>query len=709
LTSFDPSPQIARALQLRAPAVSAVLAMLSDGNTVPFIARYRKEATGGLDEVAIGAIDVAVQAARALEARREAILKALEEQGVCHGELERRVRAATDRPTLEDLYLPHKKKRKTRASMARARGLEPLAKQILNQRRDGHPQREAQRFLGPEVPDAAAALAGARDIVAETLAEAAPIRAMVRALTTQHGRISSRAIKKATEGKRTAFEDYYDFAELSSRIPSHRYLALCRGESEGVLRLGVDINAERMVGQIERDVPVRRDSPWAKELREAVADGYKRLLAPSVANEVRAGVRERAEAEAVQVFATNLQNLLLAAPFGRRRVIGIDPGFRSGCKCAALSSTGRFLGHTTLYPHTTREGADHGLVAFVRKHGADAIAVGNGTAGRETLDFARKALAAADIEAVVVSVNESGASIYSASAVAREEFPELDLTVRGAISIGRRLQDPLAELVKVDPQSLGVGQYQHDVTQRLLEERLARVVELCVNRIGVQLDTASAALLRHVAGVGPVMAKRIVEHRDAHGVFASRRELLKVKGLGPKAFEQAAGFLRIRGAANPLDDSAVHPERYGLVRQMAKDLGVPVPDLVGDAALARRIDAGRYPDVGALTLADIVQELGKPGLDPRETFEPPRFRDDVQKVEDLEVGMVLEGVVTNVAAFGAFVDIGVHQDGLVHVSKLAKQFVRDPHAVVAVGQRLQVRVMQVDLERGRISLSVRDV
>jgi protein Tex len=707
MTLPDPATTVARQLDLRPPDVGAVLALLGDGNTVPFIARYRKEATGGLDEVAIAAIEAANKALQALYARREVILAAIAEQGQLDRELERQLRATTDRQLLEDLYLPYKKKRKTRAGVARERGLGPLADRILGQPRDGNPAREAGRFLGPDVPDADAVLAGARDIVAETISETASIRAMVRELTTNHGGICSQAIKKATEGKRTAFEDYYDWSEAVDRVPSHRYLAICRGEEEGVLRVRVDIDAERMASRIEAAARLNRSSPWAGQLQLAIEDGYKRLLGPSIETEVRASIRERAEAEAVDVFANNLVDLLLSAPLGELPVVGIDPGFRSGCKCAALSGTGRFLAHTTVFPHTTRDGAQDALIAFLRAHKAAAVAIGNGTAGRETLDFVRQALSAAKMDLIVVSVNEAGASIYSASEIAREEFPELDLTVRGAISIGRRLQDPLAELVKVDPASLGVGQYQHDLTPRLLTERLAAVVASCVNRVGVQLNTASAALLRHVAGIGPTTALRIVAHRDSHGPFASRAQLLDVKGLGPKAFEQAAGFLRVRGAADPLDASAVHPERCDLVARMARDLGVTVAQLVGNEPLAQSIDPRRYPEVGPLTFADLVAELCRPGLDPRQTFEPPRFRADVNKVDDLEVGMVLEGVVTNVAAFGAFVDIGVHQDGLVHVSQLADRYVKDPHTVVSVGQRVTVRVLEVDLARQRISLTIK--
>lgn len=714
-TPFDPAPLVAASLQLSARSVAVVAAMLAEGNTVPFIARYRKEATGNLDEVAIANIEEGCKAATALHSRRMTILAAIEALGQLTPALRAAITAAGDREALEDLYLPYKTKRKTRASLARERGLEPLARRILAQGRDGQPQRDAARFVKADadadkaVPDVDAALAGARDIVAETLAETAAIRATVRALTLKHGGITSAVVAKAVAGKRTAFEDYYDYGEGLDRVPSHRVLALCRGEAEGVLRVAIDVDSERMVARIEQLAGVQRASPWAGQLCEAIADGYKRLLGPSIANDVRGTLRERAELDAVEVFAENLGNLLLSAPFGRKPVVGVDPGFRTGCKCAALNDTGRFVGDTTVYPHTGGAGAANAgavFAAFVRKHGAVAVAVGNGTAGRETLDFVRAALA--DQNVIVVSVSEAGASVYSASAVARAEFPALDLTIRGAISIGRRLQDPLAELVKVEPQALGVGQYQHDVAQGLLKTKLGRVVERCVHKVGVELNTASAALLTHVAGIGPTLAGRIVEHRDDAGAFGARAELLKVKGLGPKAFEQAAGFLRIRGAANPLDDSAVHPERGALVQQIARDLGVTVANLVGNAALAKTIDPARYPDVGRLTLDDIIAELGKPGLDPREGFEAPAFRSDVHSIDDLRVDMVLEGVVTNVAAFGAFVDIGVHQDGLVHVSKLAERFVRDPFDVVAVGQRVRVRVMEIDLARKRLSLSIRD-
>ena len=708
----DPVPLVCARTALPAPAVAAVVRLLDDGNTVPFVARYRKEATGGLDEVAIGAIELALKAVVALHKRRAAIREAIAEQGLLTPELDRRLAAVTDARSLEDLYLPFKRKRTTRAAAARAQGLGPLAQRIMSQPQDGRPEQEARRYVRGAVTDVAAALAGARDIVAEEVAERAAVRSLARELTARHARLGSKAVKKTTEGRRTRFEDYYDFEQPLGRIPGHRTLAIERGEAEGTLSVKVLIDAERMAAQIERVMRVRPSSPWAGELRGAIAEGWKRLLKPSIDKEVRAGIREQAAEEAATVFAANLRNLLLSAPFGRHAVVGIDPGFRSGCKCAALDATGRMLGHVTVNPHTTSdtERAAQALVGFVRRHAAQAVAVGNGTAGRETLAFATQALKDAGLtDVLVVSVNEAGASVYSASEIAREEFGDLDLTIRGAISIGRRLQDPLSELVKVDPRSLGVGQYQHDIPEKLLTERLGAGVAQCVNHVGVELNTASAPLLEHVSGIGPVLARRIVQRRDTTGAFGSRRELMAVPGLGAKTFEQAAGFLRIRSAANPLDDSAVHPERYDLVRRMARDLGVPVGALVGDPALCARIDPARYvgEGVGEPTLKDILAELAQPGRDPRSAFEAPRFKDGVNEVADLQVGMRLEGVVTNVTSFGAFVDVGVHQDGLVHVSQLADRFVRDPHEVARAGQRVSVTVLSIDLERKRISLSMK--
>jgi len=710
--AFDPAPPVSARTNLPRPAVAAVIRLLADGNTIPFVARYRKEATQGLDEVAIGAIDEAWKSVLALENRRSTIVDSIRDQGALTADLQRRLRDAATLRVLEDLYLPFKRKRTTRAAIARTRGLAPLARRILAQPRDGRPEQEARRFVGGDVADVASALAGARDIVAEEVAEHPGVRARVRELTRLHADLRVRAVKKTTEGQRTRFEDFYAVQQPLKRVVGHRYLAIERGEREGVLQVRVVIDADRMGRQIEGIVGVRPRSPWAPELRSAIADGYKRLLKPSIDKEVRSAVRDQAAEQAAAVFEANLRDLLLSAPYGLKAVVGIDPGFRSGCKCAALNATGNLLGHTTLHPHTGGRDsrAAEALAAFVRRHHAEAVAVGNGTAGRETLAFATAALTAAGLDDVlVVSVNEAGASVYSASEIAREEFGDLDLTVRGAISIGRRLQDPLSELVKVDPRSLGVGQYQHDLPEKLLAQRLGAGVAQCVNHVGVELNAASPSLLEHVSGIGPVLARRIVARRDEAGAYRTREDLLAVPGLGARTFEQAAGFLRIRAASNPLDDSAVHPERYALVRQMARDLGVKVGALIGNEGLLGGLELSRYisGDVGEPTLRDILRELAQPGRDPRNTFEPPRFRDGVDRPEDLEVGMVLQGVVTNVTTFGAFVDIGVHQDGLVHVSQLADRFVRDPREVVHAGQRVSARVVSLDLQRKRIGLSIK--
>ncbi len=712
--SFDPVPRLARELSLPERGVRAVVALLAEGATVPFIARYRKEATGGLDEVQIRDIQEKRAYALELEERRAAILEEIGKQGKLTPELERALHAAETKAALEDLYLPFKPKRRTRAMIAKERGLEPLAERILAQGGEGSPEAEAEAFVDParEVPSAAKALEGARDIVAEVLAERAEARAIVREAFERESVLRTEGVPEKTK-EPTKFEQYYEFSEPIRELPSHRFLAIRRGEKEGILRTELQLEGERILPKLEAVMKLDRRSPWAGELERAVRDGYKRLLAPSVENDVRVELKMRADRGAVDVFADNLAHLLLAAPLGAKAVVGVDPGIRTGCKVAALDATGRFLENTTIYPGQgpARDAeARRAIVEFARKYEPFAFAVGNGTAGRETESFVRGALAEADLSGVlVVPVSESGASVYSASDVAREEFPELDLTVRGAISIGRRLQDPLAELVKIDPKSIGVGQYQHDVHQPLLGRKLGEVVESCVNRVGVELNTASAALLARVAGVGPALAKKIVAHRDQRGRFASRPELLEVSGLGPRAYEQCAGFLRIHGAANPLDASAVHPERYALVERMAADLGVSVASLVGDKEKLRAIAITRYAseEVGELTLRDILEELERPGRDPRAGFEPPKFREDVTKLEDLREGMILEGVVTNVTAFGAFVDVGVHQDGLVHVSRLADRFVRDPAEVVKVGDKLKVKVLEVDLARRRISLSAR--
>ncbi len=714
-TSFDPMtlvPRMAQTLSLPPKGIQAVLSLLAEGNTVPFIARYRKEATGTLDEVQIRKIEELRDYLVDLEERRRTVLASIEEQGKLTDALKRKILAAQTKAELEDLYLPYKKKRKTRASVARERGLAPLADMILSQLGQGVPDEAAKAFVQGEVADVQAALAGAKDIVAELVCEKPEVRGAVRSFFVEEGAMVSQKDPKH-DGSPTKFEQYYEFSEPVSKMPSHRFLALRRGEREKVLKTKLAVDTERAISQIERRVKVDRRSPYAPLLQDAIQDGYGRLLQPSLENEVRTDTKSRADREAVDVFADNLKNLLLQSPFGGRSVIGIDPGLRTGSKCAAIDGTGKFLETITIYPAkggAAVSEAKRKLTSFVKKHKPDAIAIGNGTGGRETESFVKAVLKDAGIQGpFVVQVNEAGASVYSASDVARDEFPQLDLTIRGAISIGRRLQDPLAELVKIEPKSIGVGQYQHDVHQPLLSKKLGEVVESCVNNVGVELNTASAPLLSYVAGVSAKVAKNVVAHREKNGPFVSKKQLLKVSGLGPKAFEQCAGFLRVRGGKHPLDASAVHPERYALVEKMAKHVGVALSELVGNAQSVSRIKLQAYVDdeVGMPTLEDIAQELKKPGRDPRDTFAPPAFREDVNTMEDLQEGMRLEGVVTNVTAFGAFVDVGVHQDGLVHISQLSDQFVKEPKDVVKVGQKLKVQVLEVDLARKRISLSAR--
>jgi uncharacterized protein len=711
---FNPVPLLATELNLPARGVAAVVALLDEGNTVPFIARYRKEATGDLDEVQIRTIEERALYLRELEERRVAVVSSITEQGKMTPELAARIAGCTTKAALEDLYLPFKPKRRTRATVAREKGLEPLALRILEQPASGNPVAEAAAFLDAEkgVNDADDALSGARDIVAEATAENADVRALVRDAFAQYGLVVSEGIADKIK-EPTKFEMYYDFKEPVATIPSHRFLAVRRGEREGILKVEIQLEPERVVDRIEGIMGLKVGTPFAEHMREAIADAFKRLLAPSVETDVRVDLKSRSDLEAVTVFAGNLRNLLLASPLGGRSVIGVDPGIRTGCKCAAIDLTGRFLDTVTIYPGQgagKTEAAERDFAAFVRKHNPFAIAVGNGTAGRETESFVREQLKRIErTDVLVVMVNEAGASVYSASDVAREEFPELDLTIRGAISIGRRLQDPLAELVKIDPKAIGVGQYQHDVHQPMLAKKLEEVVESCVNHVGVELNTASASLLTYVAGIGPSVAKKIVKFREENGPFGGRKALLKVPGLGPKTFEQCAGFLRVRDGEHPLDASAVHPERYELVERIAVDLGVGLKQLMGNPEQVARIKAAKYigDDVGELTLKDILSELEKPGRDPRATFEPPKFRDDVHTLEDLKIDMILEGVVTNVTAFGAFVDIGVHQDGLVHVSQLSHKFVNDPAQVVKAGDRLKVKVLGVDIPRKRISLTAK--
>jgi len=707
-------PRLVEELAITPRQITAVAQLLAEGNTIPFIARYRKEVHGNLDEVQISKIQERLNYHRELEERRATILRSIEEQGKLTPELKARIAECATKTTLEDLYLPYKPKRRTRAMIAREKGLEPLAEAMLAQRQGENPEDAAVGYVDEAkgVPDVAAALAGARDIVAEVVSENADVRGLVRQAFASAGIVVSEVVEpKPTEP--TKFEQYYDFKEKLADIPSHRFLAIRRGQTEGVLRVRLECEAGPLLARIEELIRLDARSPYAPHLKDAVADSYKRLICPSVEIDVTVETKMKSDRAAVEVFAQNLRNLLLQAPLGEKKIIGIDPGLRTGCKCVALDATGKFLDTCTVYltkGDRSEIEAKVDICKLVARHRPAAVAVGNGTGGRETEAFVRNVLKEANIKDVmVVSVNEAGASVYSASEVAREEFPELDLTIRGAISIGRRLQDPLAELVKIDPKAIGVGQYQHDVHQPLLAGKLDDVVVSCVNHVGVELNTASAPLLTRVSGIGGTMAKKIVAYRNENGAFTSRKQLGKVPGLGPKTFEQAAGFLRIRGGEHPLDASAVHPERYALVEQMAADIGVPLAELIGNAALVEKIPVAKYVsgNVGEPTLRDIVAELKKPGRDPRATFEKPAFREDVTELEHVKEGMVLEGVVTNVTAFGAFVDVGVHQDGLVHISELSDRFVRDPSEVVKTGDRLKVRVLSVDKARRRMALSAK--
>jgi uncharacterized protein len=694
--------------------IENTVALLRGGATIPFIARYRKERTGELDEVALREIEERFAYFTELEERKLTVVKSIEEQGKLTTELSARIEATRQKTELEDLYLPFKPKRRTKATIARERGLEPLADLIAAQElKAGTPEEAALPFVNIEqqVPDAAAALEGAGHILAERMAEDADLRALVRRLTGEQGSLTSRVARDKKDAV-TKFEMYYDFQEPLREIPSHRMLAMRRGEKEEVLFLSISAPVEEILSSLKSRY-ILASSIFDRFLEGVVEDAYKRLMAPSIEVELRLEAKQKADEAAIRVFADNLRNLLLTPPAGGRRVLGIDPGLRTGCKLAAVDDTGRFLGHTVIYPHTGEgkaEAARGNLLRFLETHDCGMVAVGNGTGGRETERFAREALSSAGEGLPIVMVNEAGASVYSASEIAREEFPDLDLTVRGAISIARRLQDPLAELVKIDPKSIGVGQYQHDVNQTQLKKSLDAVVESCVNYVGVDLNTASWALLSYVSGLGPSLAKAIVRHRDENGPFASRAALMAVPRFGAKAFEQSAGFLRIRDGIHPLDNTAVHPERYGVVEAMAADLSVSLPELVKKPSLVERIDLSRYvtDSVGLPTLRDILEELKKPGRDPRKEFQAAAFRDDVREISDLEEGMALQGVVTNVTAFGAFVDVGVHQDGLVHVSHLADRFIKDPHEAVSVGQVVKVKVLSVDRERKRISLSIRE-
>ena len=710
---------IAAELSVRPQQVEAVSGLLDGDNTVPFIARYRKEATGSLDEVAVAAIRDRLEALRELDKRREAILASLQERELLTDALRAQVMEAATLTALEDVYLPYRPKRRTRALMARERGLEPLAELLLEQKDGVDPVRAAQAFVRPPaegdkdgVPDAAAALAGARDILAERFAEDATARHRVRGLFTHDALLSSKVVSgKEEEGAK--FRDYFAWEEPTAKAPSHRILAMYRAEAEGVVRLSLRPRREEdALGLMDR-LFVRSGNACGEEVRAAVADGYRRLLAPALETEARNVLKARADTEAIRVFADNARELLLAPPLGEKAVMGVDPGFRTGCKAVCLSPQGALLAHATVNPHAgsaaAAQEAAKMLLNMALKYHIEAVAVGNGTAGRETEAFIR-GMEGWPAQVPVVMVNESGASVYSASEVARAEFPELDLTYRGAVSIGRRLMDPLAELVKIDPKAIGVGQYQHDVHQGDLKKALDDVVMSCVNGVGVEVNTASEQLLAYVSGLGPSLARNVVAWRTEHGPFASRRDLLKVPRLGPRAFEQAAGFLRIRGGRHPLDASAVHPESYALVERMAADGGLDVAGLLASPEARRGLDLKKYvsDNVGLPTLTDIVAELDKPGRDPRPAFTVFSFAPHVSTPADLVPGMRLPGIVTNVTAFGAFVDVGVHQDGLVHISHLANRFVKNPADVVRVRQEVMVTVLEVDLKRKRISLSMKE-
>jgi len=702
--------KIADELSIKADQVSATAALLAGGATVPFIARYRKEATGSLDEVAITTIRDRLAQLEELDKRRESILKSLEERELLTEELKEKILAAETMSVLEDLYLPFRPKRRTRATVAREKGLEPLAILIFGQDEALDIMKEAASFVDPEkgVTSHEEALAGARDIIAEWVNEEQSARAAVRGLYAQKALFATTALAgKETEGAK--YRDYFSWEESMAKVPSHRILAVFRGEREGFLDLRVRPPEEEALRILEK-MFVKGEGAASQQVKEAVQDSYNRLLSLSMETEMRGETKERADREAIKVFAENLRELLLAPPLGQKNVMAIDPGVRTGCKLACLDRQGKLLHTETIYPFDSekrRANAAETIEGLFKKYRTEAVAIGNGTAGRETEAFLRSL--SLPQEVLLVMVNESGASVYSASEAARKEFPDLDVSIRGAVSIGRRLMDPLAELVKIDPKSIGVGQYQHDVSQQALRGSLDDVVVSCVNAVGVEVNTASEQLLTYVSGLGPQLARNIIAFRDEHGPFSAREGLRKVPRLGPKAFEQAGGFLRIRDGENPLDASAVHPESYPIVESMARDLGCAVKDLLRDEGLRKRIDLNRYHSdmVGLPTLTDILQELAKPGRDPRQQFESVGFAEGVMRIGDLQPGMNLSGVITNVTAFGAFVDIGVHQDGLVHVSELANGFVKDPHAVVKVNQRVKVRVLAVDLERKRISLSMK--
>ena len=704
---------IAQTLNVPLRGLVAVIELLDEGGTVPFIARYRKEATGNLDEVQILSIEESLAYFRDLASRRETILASIAEQGKLTDELKARIEATLDKAELEDLYLPYKPKRRTKATIAREKGLEPLAAYLWAQQNSGQPlEIFAATFVNAELGVATAdeALEGARHIVAEWISEDADLRKALRQLLFDEGVVVSRKSTDAVD-EQEKFKMYYEYSEPVKTIPSHRMLAIRRGEAENILYFLLEVEPERAIAILQRHV-LRQSGDWTHQLEMAIDDAWKRLLNSSIQAEIRLELKRRSDTEAIRVFRDNLYNLLLAPPAGPISVLGIDPGLRTGCKVAVVDETGKLLAHDVFYLHTSKHGnaeAAPKLEALLRTHNVRAIAIGNGTASRETDAFVREFLRDKKIEGIFsATVSESGASIYSASAVARQEFPDLDLTVRGAISIARRLQDPLSELVKVDPKSIGVGQYQHDVDQRQLQESLETVIESCVNKVGVDLNTSSWTLLRFVAGITERAALNIVSFRNERGSFRSRMQVLEVPGIGPKTFEQAAGFLRIRNGDNPLDRTAVHPESYPVVEQIAASLKTTVKAIIQEPQLLEKVDRSQL-SAGAYTVNDILAELQKPGRDPRDKFVAPSFHESVREIADVEPGMVLEGVVTNVTKFGAFVDIGVHQDGLVHISELSNHFIKEPSEAVKTGQIVKVKVLAVDTKAKRIALSIKQL
>ena len=708
---MDFSIQIAQELNSSPFHVANVIRLFDDGATIPFIARYRKEMTGSMNEETVAAIQKRLEQLTELQKRKESVIASIREQEKLTAELEQKILAAKTLQEVEDLYLPYKPKRRTRAAIAREKGLEPLAAQIMAQNID-FVNKVAHRYVNPQkgVNDVDEAIAGAKDIMAEWISENIAGRNRVRKIFHLQGAINSKVVKGKEEDGKT-YEQYFDFQEQLADSPSHRILALFRAEEEGVLKVKIKVDDDFVLNSLD-SIFLKNDNEAAEIVQDAISDSWKRLLEPSIETEIRAYYKAKADETAIKVFAENLKQLLLASPMGQKRVLAIDPGFRTGCKVVVLSETGALLHNETIYPHPPKAdvaAAIRKVKSLVDAYRIKVIAIGNGTAGRETEDFIKSIKF--DRELMAVMVNESGASVYSASKIARDEFPDYDITVRGAVSIGRRLMDPLAELVKIDPKSIGVGQYQHDVDQKLLSQSLDQVVESCVNAVGVELNTASQQLLSYVSGVGPQLASNIIQYRDENGGFKNRKQLREVPRLGNKAFEQCAGFLRIHNGENPLDQSAVHPESYHIVEQMAKKLNVKVKDLIGNKELIAKIEPKDYTDAhfGMETVSDILKELEKPGRDPRKAFEAFEFDKNIRSINDLRIGMVLNGIVTNITAFGAFVDIGVHQDGLVHISQMCDRYIKDPNEVVHLNQKVRVMVSDIDIKRNRISLTMRNI